>query len=122
MLLDEFISETLTSIAEGIMKAQQNSRGQDWFAVPEGVYIRTGEEATVQLSDGAIRKRPVMEIQFDISVTKEVKKDSSVGIGIAFSKLGFSWGRKKGNNDASLNRMSFKIPMTYPADLLNQKG
>lgn len=114
MLLSEFISETLTNIADGIIGAQKESEGKDWFVAPQGVIIKSDKLAEFDLGNGRRMNRKCSEIEFEVAITEVKSKGKDVAIGVLFSNVGANWSIKKGGMNTSLNKIKFSIPMVFP--------
>ena len=116
MELKEFISSTLTQIAEGVKDAQQsyselggevnpaNLHSVGGTTIPYGI-IHTGYNNVVLLCN----------VHFEIALTKEDSNSQSGGIGVFLDVL--SLGHKDTDCGArsSITRISFDVPVSLPS-------
>lgn len=60
--------------------------------------------------DGAL----VQFVEFDISVTTQKDSKAKSGLGIFVGAFGMGAKGEIGANDSSLNRIKFKVPISFP--------
>ena len=114
MELKEFISSTLTQIADGVRDAQKHYSEIGGEVNPSNLARIQGN--ILQGTESTYNGKAIMlcNVHFDVALTSE-KTSSGVG-GIAVQLGGFSIGGKKNgtDTDSSLNRISFDIPVKLP--------
>lgn len=111
MELEDFISETLRQIIDGVKGAQEHAKEQGAKVNP--IYVQTGHSTyAVEVSTQA----PIQFVDFDVAVTETKGKEAKGGIGVFFGGVGIG---AKGTSDASnqsTNRIRFTIPVSLPRD------
>jgi hypothetical protein len=121
MNLEEFISQSLSQIAKGIEKANDELSESQALVCPQGVTGIKSESkyGTLKVDQDTYLK--VNEISFDVAVTVTSGSESGGNLGISVS--GFSIGAKGKENqaDSSQSRIKFSIPMVLPQVAYNKK-
>jgi len=116
MQLHEFITETLTQIAEGVNNANKRLQGSSAVVNPRNVnYNRDGNIRTYGwLTENKERLRAVHLVDFDVVVTATEGKENKGGLGVAFAGIGLGSTRKEDQEHIAQNRIKFSIPMVLP--------
>lgn len=111
--LEDFVSETLKQIVNGV-KAAQACSGKNGASInPSTLDFRT-DQGEVRLYDRT-SGRIAQEIDFDIAVTTTEGTKTKGGIGIFVGPVGVG---SQGQSDAmnsSMSRIKFKVPLLLPA-------
>ncbi len=112
MNLQEFITETLKQIIDGVSDAQIHAKTKHaYINAPLNVqgpnlsYVDRHYLPNQQL------------IEFDIAVTTTDSKNVQGGMGIFVANLGIGYQGKKGSTDSEISRIKFSIPIVLPAQL-----
>lgn len=93
MELKEFISRTLTEVADGVRQAIDKAEGRGYAVNP--VFDQ--------------RNTALYNIKFELSVESEVRGGASIKV------------LSGGASEKSLNRVSFEVSMTYPSAAQHEK-
>ena len=107
----EFVTETLTQIAEGIAEAQKRLK-----EAGSGAIVNTNMTET---TDGHVvtggRRKPVEWVEFDVAILANEGTERHAGGGLTVASLFKAEAGGKSNQSAgSESRIKFKVPMTYP--------
>jgi hypothetical protein len=104
--LEDFISEVLTQIINGVKKAQAHAK-ENGARINSNTFIRTSQGDIIT---GGDRNGLIQEIDFDIAVTVSSQGGLQGGIGIPV--LGYV--AKKEDENSTVSRIKFKLPVTLP--------
>lgn len=132
MELQEFVSETITQIIEGIAKARENIESNKNELIktaqvaPPVNATNSGPVDILELAPenhyGRVRAWP---LAFDVAVTLVEKTDSQKGsrLTIGLVGIGGSFGSDKGSRheNAEVARINFTIPILWPQDKGGQR-
>jgi hypothetical protein len=122
MQLDEFITQTITQICQGVANAQKEIGGKNGIQIAPSVehytnWAQAGHIATDKLPADVIVARDgqmVMMLSFDVSVTAEAGTNTKGGIGVLMGAISLgSSGESKKQNQA-VHKLQFKIPVVLP--------
>jgi len=117
MDLKEFITQTLSQIAEGIADADESVSKFGGAVNPRDVIAnKTGEGPYgyyAEDSKGSYR-RGVESIDFDVVVSVEEGKETKGGIGIHVGAIGLGSAGKSDHSNSSESRIKFRVPMLFP--------
>ena len=111
MQLEEFISETLKQIINGVTEAQLYAKTKGAVIVPEGlINFSTG---TPNYAD-RYRENPAHIIEFDVALTTMEKNETSgkAGIFVTVFKAGIEG--KGGSENSTVSKIAFAIPIHLP--------
>jgi hypothetical protein len=116
MQLHEFITETLTQIAEGVSNANEKLKGSSAVVNPRHINYNTNENIRAYgwLSNEKERLRAVHLVDFDVVVTATEGKENKGGLGVAIGNIGLGTTRKEEREHIAQNRIKFSIPMVLP--------
>jgi hypothetical protein len=112
MKLQDFISETLKEIIDGVdavkghYKEKGGSINSSDFILWEKqdiYYIKTGDLANTP--------HPVQSVEFDVEVTASEGSETKGGIGVLVGSFGAGLKGKKGAANTLSNRIKFSIPV-----------
>jgi len=111
MNLEQFISETMKQIIDGVSSAQEYARTKDaYINVP---IVKTVN--THRMTDESLPAPQVVE--FDIAVTTTGANDLQGGMGIFVAGLGIGYQAKKNNAEEGVSRIKFSIPVVLPSQV-----
>ena len=113
MKLEDFISETLIQIINGIKTAQKYADSNDAKVNPKNISI-TGKE-NLRLWDGGYNGLPVEEIKFDVAVSTTQGSVTKGGIGIFVGGIGVGTQGQSDSSNLSVSRIRFSVPVRLPA-------
>lgn len=113
MELKEFISETLTQIAQGVKDAQSNVAELGAKVNPASVPNFQGDVPHCNGS-GRTSTKVLCEVEFNVSLTNDTSTATGSGIGVLFGAV--SLGGKHGTADKSttLTSIRFNVVMELP--------
>jgi hypothetical protein len=97
MQLDEFISQTLNEIINGVKEAQKACTESNPIIVP----YRSGQ-------------RP-QQIEFDVALTVEKGTQTKGGIGVLSGIVNLGSAGQSDNSQTAVNRIKFTIPVYLPS-------
>lgn len=114
--LEDFISETLRQILNGVVKAQEHARELGGEVNPSTTRFRSDQG--MQLYDE--RDSTLIErIDFDVAVTTTEGKESKGGIGVFVGPIGLgSQGQSNATNQSTSN-IKFAVPLKLPRHPMN---
>jgi hypothetical protein len=98
MKLDEFISETLNQVIEGVAQAQKACSASN--AV---IADRSGSVETTQ-------------VEFDVALTVESGTKTKGGIGVVTGIVSLGSSGQSDNTKTAVNRIKFSVPVVLPTD------
>jgi hypothetical protein len=113
MNLQEFISEALFQISEGVKNAK-NKIGQGQLQINPYITERSGNLNTNQEFLGFADKRVVQLVSFDISVTVETEKGRTGNLKIASSIIEAGLLGKKTTKEQNVSKIKFSVPISFP--------
>lgn len=115
MELNEFISNTLMQIAEGVQLSQKRFAELGGAVNPSHLQQVSGDIPYGK--DVAVRgyAKILCNVQFEVSLTSDNTTNTNGGIAVLFGA--FSLGGKQGteSKDVALNRVKFNIPIVLPS-------
>jgi len=109
MDLQEFISEALMQVCNGIKDAQDKTSKKE---IEENV--KDYFEAYI-VPYNPIEKSALYKVDFDITIGLQKKTNKKLGISVISSDLGFGFAKNKDNINSVTSRMKFTIPVIYPS-------
>lgn len=113
MKLKEFISETLTQIAQGVKEAQNN-------VAPLGAKVNPANVASFEGSVPHCRgtstrpARVLCEVEFNVALTNDSSTSTGSGIGILFGAVSLAGKHGTSDKDTTLNSIRFNVIMELP--------
>lgn len=115
MDLQEFITQALVQIANGIREADAPLAESGAIVNPRHI---TGAGADKDNVYGYITEqrklRAVHAVEFDVAVTAAQAKGAKAGIGIVVGSIGLGSQGSNERSSASVSRIRFKIPLALP--------
>jgi len=94
MDVKEFISETLKQIMDGVVDAQEHTKGKNAIIAPYYDYRKT--------------------VSFDVAVTVVEGKETTGKAGISVWSIGAGVGGKTESSSSTVSRIRFEIPVELP--------
>lgn len=106
MELKEFITETLSQIAEGVKEAgvKYNELG--------GMAPYYDERPIY--GGGKYIEDKVVDVEFEVALTNTSKDGGKAGIGVALSVVRAGVDKSKSTEEESLTRVKFSVPISLP--------
>lgn len=114
MKLDDFISEALIEIVNGIKRAQKNTEGTGARINPKGYMV---PQSKLEGQKWNAKNGDTTEtVEFDIAVTTTEGTETKGGIGVFVGAVGLgSQGRSEAQN-SSVTKIKFSVPIIFPPD------
>lgn len=114
MKLQDFITETLVQINEGVKNAKNKLENNQLQINPYLTERLTGISENPDLIGFSEGKRIVQMVNFDVSVTAETEKDKEGNIKVASSLIEVGLFGKKKNIEQNVSKIRFSIPISFP--------
>ncbi len=109
--LEDFISETLFQMVNGVSKAQERVEPLGGRVNPRGLNKDNQGEWVI---GGSVSERKYAQfIEFDIAVTIAEDTQGKVGVGL-FSAVAFGGQAQLQDQSSTVHRIKFSIPITLP--------
>ena len=112
MKLDQFVSETLKQIIDGVVNAQKHAESQGALVNPITATVSSGGGNNTHIYDsntGAL----IEKIEFDVHISVS-QESSSTGGGASVGEVTVATGLQTGEQNTSSNRIKFSVPMLLP--------
>lgn len=109
MELKEFIEATLSEITLAVQDSQKNLKGS-------GVIINPSTVNDGHIDISGKGKRVVSEIDFNVVVSTEKEDSTNKGLSVIAGAFGAGVSAKDSNSNSLINRIQFKIPVSFPVD------
>lgn len=117
MQLQEFVTESLLQIANGVSEAQRkivgnaqiNPRLPDHANVSSGHFTKIPKDM-ILLRDGEV----VTMVQFDVAVTTTEGTGTKGGIGVVSGILNLGSSGQSDRSNSAVTRLQFAVPMVLP--------
>lgn len=119
MKLDDFISQTLTSIILGVKKAQEQTKGAGGAISPHMHQLQKEHSIGVALYH---TPQPVSNVEFDVVVSAHDQAETQGGIGIFVGPVGLGSKGASTSNEGTESRIKFKVPILLPYENLHDKS
>lgn len=113
MDLQEFITETLTQIVQGVEAAQKNVSSYGAEINPKLV----GTVDTVSKGGGGIKTKNgnyAQMVEFDVAVTAIEGSGKKAGIGVVSGIVSLGTTGQTNNENSTTSKLRFKIPLSLP--------
>lgn len=113
MELKEFISETLTQIAQGVKDAQSNVAELGAKVNPANVPSFQGN---VPHCLGATNRpaKVLCDVEFNVALTNDTSTSMGSGISVLFGAIGIGGKHSMSDKDTMLNSIKFNVIMELP--------
>ena len=116
MNLEDFIAQSLSQIAKGIEKANDELSDSKAIVSPKNITgvlkNHPSTYGTLKLSND--EWSVVQNIEFDVAVTASQGSEAKAGAGISVGAITLGATGKEDNKNTSVSRMRFSIPMLLP--------
>ena len=119
MDLKDFVNNSLTQIALGIIDANEALSGTDAIINPTEIVVHSdssqayGRTRRPERSEGPTRV--VERIEFDVAVTVQEGESSNAGIKVSVMSIGLGAGGESSSTTGSQSRIKFTVPMVFPS-------
>ena len=111
MTLEEFISETLKQIINGVKTAQEFSNNMGASINPPNITFRTDQGLKYwDKKTGS----PVENIEFDIALTTVEGSSAKGGLGIFVGAAGVGAQGQSNSSNQTVNKIKFSVPLMLP--------
>jgi hypothetical protein len=110
MKLDEFVSQTLTAIMQGVRRAQEQTADLGGVVSPQ--MFKVTDDENIGLAFG--HSQPVINVSFDVVVSTTDKSESQGGLGVFVGPIGVGSKGASGLEQGSESRIQFKVPVVLP--------
>lgn len=114
MDLKDFVSETITSIVEGVVSAQDNLSEHGALVNPGGLMRSTKNVSENSVWDNRTNNI-AQQVKFDVAITAEDSAQGGARIKVLSGILGGDVGGEKANKNIIASRVQFDIPVLLPA-------
>ncbi|MEM5535698.1 hypothetical protein WNY58_04755 [Neptuniibacter pectenicola] len=121
MDLKDFISETISSIIEGVKEAQDSYQDTDVLINPGNLMRNTNSVAENSVWDNSTNVY-AQSIKFDVSVTVEENSGKKGSIKILGGILNAQAGGDAALSSAVANKVQFSVPIMLPVQNSKNKG
>ncbi|KPA53267.1 hypothetical protein [Photobacterium leiognathi] len=113
MNLEEFITISLSQIAKGIDRANDELKESQAFVSPSGVMSvsKDNKYGTIEVDNCYLK---VTEIKFDVSLTVVESSESGGKLGVSMGGFSIGANGKENQGNTSASRIQFSIPMVLP--------
>ena len=108
MNLQEFVTEGITQIVRGVIKAQETLRDTNSLVNP--CMKLTGKEHTIGVAEG-YAGQPVTNVEFDVAVSVSEETGTKGGIGIIVGAIGIGTQGRSDTSSGTLSRIRFNVPL-----------
>lgn len=114
MKLDDFISETLVQIINGIKIAQDHARANDAIINGPNLYFSNTSQTNSLVMYDSKTGRLAERIEFDVAITTIETDDAKGGIGIFVGPIGVGAQGNVSAQNSLVNRIKFSVPVILP--------
>lgn len=121
MDLKEFVAETLTSIMEGVVSAQEKATEIDAYVNPGGLMRNTNNISDNSIWDNRTNNF-AQQVKFDVAVTAEDSKSGGAKVKVLSGIIGGDLGGEKANKNTIVSRVQFEVPVLLPAHDVGDKN
>ncbi|MCO7506776.1 MULTISPECIES: hypothetical protein [unclassified Pseudomonas] len=121
MDLKDFIANSLTQIAEGILQASEALANTDAEVNPTKIETYSnsaqGFARTLKPEDDRTisRTRLVERVSFDVAVSTEGETKGNAGLKVGIASFGLNTGGELKDKTGQASRIQFAIPMVFPS-------
>lgn len=109
MELNEFISNALSQLIDGIASAQEYAKNKGASINPSDKFVSDYDKIS-----RTEKLQPVNIVEFDIVVTVGENKAIQGGIGIVVPEVNLGYQAKINSQKSAISRMKFSIPIMLP--------
>ncbi|KAF4558705.1 hypothetical protein [Pseudomonas sp. CES] len=121
MDLKDFIANSLTQIAEGILQASEALADTDAEINPINLHLYPSSSqvygTTREPSEDRIKfkERHIERVSFDVAVTTEGSTTGKAGLKVGMLSVGVNAGGELTDKTGQASRIQFTIPMVFPS-------
>ena len=108
MTLQDFVTETLTQIANGVSTARKGNR-----QIAPSVAMSTAHGNSYVVFRGGVSNPSAFLVDFDVAVTVSQKKSNDAGGGIAVHVFQAKASREGATEHSTVSRIKFQVPVTF---------
>jgi len=109
--LEDFVSETLHQILNGVIKAQEYAKELGGEVNPSSARFRTDQGMQLyDKRDGSLIER----VDFDIAVTTTEGTETKGGVGIFVGPVGLGSHGQSNSTNQSISNIKFTVPVKFP--------
>ena len=112
MNLQEFITETINQIIDGVAKSQIHAKESEAYV---NVPISERSNKSLFIDNESVPEAQIIE--FDIGITTTDTKDLKGGMGIFVASFGVGYQGEKGSSGTEVSRIKFSIPVVLPCQV-----
>lgn len=110
--LEDFVSETLRQILNGIVKAQENAKELGGEVNPSTANYRTDQGMQLyDYRDGSL----IEHVNFDVVVTTSEGTETKGGIGVFVGPIGLGSHGYSNATNQSISNIKFTVPVKFPS-------
>ena len=113
MELKEFISETLTQIAQGVKDGQNNVAELGAKVNPANVPSFQGDVPHCS-GGGKTPAKILCDVEFNVALTNDTSTSMGSGISVLFGAIGIGGKHCTSDKDTTLNSIRFNVIMELP--------
>ena len=113
MELKQFISQALTSIVEGVVEAQDQTREHGAFINPGGLMRVVKSISNDAIWDNRTNNFARL-VSFDVAVTTEEGTTTNAKIGVVAGVFNLGAGGASANKELAVSRIQFAVPVLLP--------
>ena len=117
--LDEFITETLKQLIEGVKNAQAGAKVMGGAVNPKGLIYGPNSSYDFQHKETT---RVGTDIEFDLEITATESKEKKEGVKVPLIGIKLGVQRSSGVENRARNRVKFKVPVLFPKSVYEEKG
>lgn len=109
--LEDFVSETLRQVMQGVVNAQQHASNIGGSIAPSGARFRNDQGMQLyDKNDGCV----IEKIEFNIAVTTTEGTATSGGIGIFVGPVGLGSKGESNSSSQSTSTIKFSVAIKFP--------
>lgn len=117
MELQQFVSESLNQIIQGVTDAKRANTHSGIEVNPRLTNSALGEDARIKLPEDVILSaegKTVVIVNFDVAVTVTEGTGTKGGIGVFTGLVGLGSQGQTDKSNISITKMQFKVPVALP--------
>jgi hypothetical protein len=112
--LQEFVSEALVQIIDGVKSAQDHASSSGAKINPSFMYIGKEGPPLFNIKSYSNDTQYGQTIEFDVAVTALNSENVKGGIGVVGGVIGVGYKAEKGKDDSTVSRIKFSVPVFLP--------
>jgi len=119
MDLKDFVTNSLSQIAEGIIGANNALSDTDAIVNPAEIVVNSGNSrAYGRTRSPTLQEDPtrvVEKVEFDVAVTVQEGESTNAGIKVSVMSIGLGASGESSSTSGSQSRIKFTVPMVLPS-------